>query len=61
MKRVRLVVRASDRLLDLLGAKDTGEAAVAAVVAATGLAVEEVEGLDWWPDPPSVEATGGRE
>lgn len=61
MKRFRLVVRASVTALNALGAAGTGEDEVAAAVRRAGLEVEEVEGLDWWPDPAGyTEATAER-
>lgn len=55
MKRFRLLVRASDVALDALGATSTSEDEVAAALKAIGLEVEEIEGLDWWPDPKEAE------
>lgn len=51
MKRFRLTVRVSDQQLEAWGAKNTGEDAVTAAVTGLGVAVEQMEGLDWWPDP----------
>jgi hypothetical protein len=50
MKRYCLVIYVSDHVLDEMGAVDTGEDAVAAAASSLGLVVEEIEGLDWWPD-----------
>lgn len=62
-KRFRLTVRATDEVLDQLGCTDTCEDAVMAAVQGIGLVVEEMEGLDYWPDPPVESerplATGG--
>ncbi len=64
MKRFRLVVRVSDTVLDELGATDvaggdsTGEDAVMKAVQTAfrslGIGVEQVEGLDYWTDPPEA-------
>lgn len=60
MKRFRLLVRASDSALNALGARSsTAEEEVLAtstpILKAIGLEVEEIEGLDWWPDPKGAE------
>jgi hypothetical protein len=54
MKRFRLIVRVSDQVLDDLGANGTGEDDVRVAATEIGLVVEEIEGLDCWPDPPTV-------
>lgn len=53
MKRFKLIIRLSDRTFQDLGITGTGEDGVARVIKDLGIEIEEVEGLDYWPDPDS--------